>query len=328
MNRPRKKNRHLPTCVYYQHGAYWHVKARRWSRLGSTLAAALHEYAALHEGPKGSMQDYIAQALPHITKGKAAATAVQYRHAAKKLSHMLQEFRPDQVKPKHLAKIKYAMTNMPNMANRCLSVARLLFNHWLELQLVDSNPAIGIARHVEARRTRVVAPAEYDAIYAKAGERLQIILELLRLTGQRIEDVLAIRRADLLGDGVRFKQKKTGALLVVRWTAELHTAVDRAIALQGLVPSLTLLRNRFGKRPDYRSVHLQFTQACTAAGVTDCHFHDLRAVAAAATKRQGKNPTALLGHSSAQQTVRYLREREETVVDGPSFRRLIDTGSK
>lgn len=328
MNRTRKKNRHLPTCVYFQHGAYWHVKGGIWTRLGATLAAALHEYAALHEAPKGSMQNSIALALPHITKGKAPATATQYRHAAKKLSHMLQEFRPDQVKPKHLARIKLAMANMPNMANRCLSVARLLFNHWLELQIVDENPAIGIARHAEAKRGRIVSDAEFDAIYPFADDRLQIIMDLLRLTGQRIRDVLKIRRDDLIEAGIRFKQMKTGKVETVKWNAELRAAVDRAIALQGRVASLTLLRNRCGKAPDYSTVRLQFMQACAGAGVTDCHFHDLRAVAAAAAKRQGMNPTALLGHSSPQQTVRYLREREETVVDGPSFRRLIDKGSK
>jgi hypothetical protein len=41
-----------------------------------------------------------------------------------------------------------------------------------------------------------------------------------------------------------------------------------------------------------------------AAGVHNVRLHDLRAMAATEAKRQGKNPTALLLHSSEAQTRR------------------------
>jgi hypothetical protein len=40
-------------------------------------------------------------------------------------------------------------------------------------------------------------------------------------------------------------------------------------------------------------------------------------------KKQGKDPTALLGQPSPTQTARYLRDREEVVAEGPSFGDLI-----
>jgi len=215
----------------------------------------------------------------------------------------------------------------PNMANRSLSVLRQVYAYALEQQLpgIDANPVVGIKRHKAAKRTRLISIAEYVAIRDKAGPRLQVIMDLCLRTGQRIGDVLRIRRTDLLDKGIRFEQMKTGAKQIVRWTPELRAVVDRAKALHGNIRALTLLHNRRGKPPDYRTVKLQWDKACAAAGVTDAHLHDLRAVAATWATKQRKNPTALLGHSSPAQTVRYLRDREEVVAEGPTFGDLIST---
>ncbi|HXQ23925.1 MAG TPA: tyrosine-type recombinase/integrase, partial [Candidatus Acidoferrales bacterium] len=166
---------------------------------------------------------------------------------------------------------------------------------------------------------RLISMDEYRAIYGHAGERLQVIMDLLIRTGQRVSDVLRIRRTDLTDEGIRFVQQKTGAKLVVPWTPELRAVVDRAKLLHGNIRALTLLHNRRGKTPDYRTVALQWTKACEAAGVADAHIHDLRAVALTAARKQGLNATRLAGHSSPAMTERYLRDREEPLADGPSF---------
>lgn len=59
MNRPRKTDTHLPRCVYHKHGAYWLVKAGKWTRLGDTLTEALAEYGRRIESPAGTMPDLI-----------------------------------------------------------------------------------------------------------------------------------------------------------------------------------------------------------------------------------------------------------------------------
>lgn len=326
MNRPRKKDRHLPKCVYPKHGAYWHVKAGKWTRLPakgpSTLKTALEAYAAIFETPKGGMSALIDEALVHIKRSVKPNTAKQYDIAAKKLKRKLIEFSAEQVLPKHVAQLKVSMAGTPNMANRCLSVLRQVFDYALEQQLIESNPAVGVKRHKEKKRERLITADEYDAIYAKAGPRLQVIMELLILTGQRITAVLRIHRADLVEEGIRFPQHKTDAKRIVRWTPELRAVVERAKTLNQNIRALTVLHNRRGKVPDYRTVRDQWNNACIAAGVLDANLHDLRAVAATEAKKQGINPTALLGHTSETQTARYLRSREEPVVDGPSFRRL------
>lgn len=328
MNRPRKKDRHLPRCVYHKHGAYWLVRKGKWTRLADDLKGGLTAYASIYEAPKGGMAELIDDAFTEMKPRLSVNTVRQYTQAAAKLKKMLVEFAPEQVKPVHAAGIKKAMNKTPNMANRVLSFARQVFDYALEQQQVTLNPFVGIRRHPEAKRGRLISADEYSAIYEKSGDRLQVILDLLRLTGQRISAVLRIRRSDLLDEGIRFPPHKTETKRIVKWTAELEEVVARAKVLNGNIRALTLLHNRRGKAPDYRTIHDQWAKACRAGGVEDVTLHDLRALAATEAEKQGKNPTELLGHTSEQQTRRYLRGREEKVVEGPSFRRPIDKATK
>jgi integrase len=324
VSRPRKKNTHLPPCVYLVHGAYWYVKRGAWKHLApeEDLAGALSIYADLVQKPKlGGMPKLIETALPVICRGLAQSTRDQYEVAGRKLSKALERFEPQQVEPKDLAAIKRAMAAKPNMANRVLTVARLIFSYALEEQLVSMNPAVGIKRHKERHRDRCPEQAEYDAVYAKAGDRLRVVMELLRYGGQRTVDTLRIRKADVLDAGIRFRQQKTDAFLIVKWTQGLRAAVEAAGALEGpVVRSLFLLPSKKrGKAPDYRSVREQWDLACQGAGVENLHLHDLRAMSATRAEEEGKNPTALLGHTNAQQTRRYLRGRKAKLVEGPEF---------
>lgn len=334
MTRPRKKDRHLPACVYPKHGAYWYVKKGEWTRLPeegpSTLQTALEAYAAIVETPNGGMSALIDEALKVIKKQVAESTAGQYDDAAKILKRKLVQFAPEQVRAKHVMQLKLSMEKTPNMANRCLSVLRQVFDFALERQQprVDCNPAIGIKRFKEHKRDRLITASEYGAIYAKAGPRLQIIMDLCIRTGQRITAVLRIRRSDMNDEGIRFGKHKTDGKGTVKWTPELLAIRDRALALHGKVSYMTLLVNRRRKAPDYRSVRDQWDNACKAAGVEDAHLHDLRAVAGTEAEEQGLNPQALLMHSSPQNTQRYLRAKKEPKVNAPSFGHLIDTSKK
>jgi integrase len=297
------------------------VKAGKWTRIGVSLQEALVAYAAMQASPEGSMPGLIDEALLQIRRTIKPSTARQYAQAAKTLKRKFVQFAPQQVQGKHVAQLKKDMAATPNMANRCLSLLRQVFDYALEQQLIDSNPAVGIKRHKEAKRDKLISTEEYGAIYGHAGPRLQVIMDLCIRTGQRISDILKIRRADLLEDeGIRFEQMKTGAKRIVPWTPELRSVVARAKGLHGNLMALTLLHNRKGKAPDYSTIKIQWDKARKAGGVPDATLHDLRAVAATAARRQGKDATALLGHTNPAQTERYLRDREEVIAEGPSFR--------
>lgn len=326
--RPRKHDRHLPPCVYLRHGAYWLVKRGVWTRLGASLTEALAEYARLHSTPTGGLDKYVDEALAAHRKTIAPATWKQYSYAAGLIKAAFAEFAPDQVMPKHVAQFKRSLVDTPGVANHCLAVLRVVFNYLLEQQLVESNPAFQVGRYQQAKRERLLSRDEFDKIRTAAVPRLQCMMDLMYLTGQRLMDVVGIKQADLGADGIAFRQAKTGARLIVRWTPELRAVVDRAKTLQGGARSLTLFRGRRGTPPGYRSVRVQWVAACRAAGVQDAQARDLRAMAATATKDQGKNATELLGHTSPVMTDRYLRSKVVPLVDGPSFGQVLDTQEK
>lgn len=335
MSRPRKHDRHLPPCVYLRHGRYWYVKGGKWTDLGVTLAEALEAYARIIETPVGTMPALVDEAFDFMKKRKpplAAATIEQYEDAAKILKRKLQQFRPEQVLMKHVASVKKSMVDTPNMANRCLSFLRSVFDYALEAEgwdEVEGNPAVGVKRYKERKRDRLLTPKERERIYAQSGDRLRVILDLMYLTGQRVNAVLRIQLPQLTEKGIRFPKFKTEAKGTVKWTPELRAVVERAKALRGNVRSLNwLLPGRPGKPPDYRSVFLQFKNACEAAGVEDAQMRDYRAASATEAEEQGLDPTALLMHTNEQQTRRYLRGKKEPLVEGPSFGRPLDDDEK
>lgn len=323
--RPRKHNRHLPPRVYLRHGAYYYVSGGVWKRLGPTLADALASYAVLHEsGSTGGMRALVEASREYVLRGVAKTTAVQYGKALRELAKVWEEFQPAQVTPRHVAQMVHRMADRPMWANQLLTVLRKVFEYGLIAGACDTNPARDIKPHPGKKRGRIITPAELRAIYAHADERLRIVIDLLIRTGQRVSDVLAIKRADLTDEGIAFRQQKTGARVTVPWTPELRAVVDRARKAQGNVATMTLLRSRYGRKPGYAIIRKDWVEACKAAKVADANLHDLRALAAMTAKRQGLDAQRLLGHTTPAQTARYLRELEAVLAMGPSFGKELE----
>lgn len=323
MNRPRKNKGPYPPCFYQKHGAFYLVRDNKWTRLGADLGVALAEYGRLMgtAGARG-MPKLIDVALKLIEPRLAKSTRAQYKHAASILKRKLKQFDPQDVKARHVAALKQSMTSTPNMANRAVSLLRQVFDYAVEQQMVDVNPCVGVQRLPEKKRERLLSAEEWQAIHDHAGPRLRVIMRLQFLTGQRIGDVLSIKRSQITEEGIVFQQQKTGARLLVAWSPDLLAAVEDAKALAGDVPSVTLLRSTTGGPPDYRSVSDQFRKAAAAAGVEDVRLNDARAMSATATKKQGKSARALLGHTSETMTARYLRDREVPTVEGPALPKI------
>jgi len=324
--RPRKKDRHLPPCVYLKHGSYWLVRGGKWTRLGKDLPTALQAYGKAYTRPTGSMPALIAQALAAHPK-VAHATRKQYELAGRQLSEVFAEFLPEQITHRDIVEFRIAMFDRPNWCNRCITVLRVVFNYALEMGLVTMNPVLGINRLHEDERERLLTHDEIARIKRHAPPRLAVIIDLLYLTGQRVNDVLRIRNADLSDEGIYFKQQKTGKRLVVQWTPELRAAVTQAKTLCGNVRAFTLLHGRTGKAPDYRTTKNQWDEACAKAGVEGAQLRDLRAMSLTHAEMQGLDPTALAGHASEQMTKRYLRAKLVKSVSGPSFRQASKKAS-
>ncbi|HBP27891.1 MAG TPA: integrase [Advenella kashmirensis] len=314
--RKRTKDRHLPKCVYNKNGAFYYVKNNKWKRIGSTLAEALREYAALVEPDANSFPALVDTALPYILKGRADSTKKQYTRCADRAKEVFSEFRPDQITHGHIVRLMDA--HSAAVSNRLLTVLKLIFQYAMDRELVLSNPALSVQRKETTSRDRLIADWEYDAVYNACPPWLQIIMDLCYLTGQRIGDILKIERKDLLDDGIFFEQEKTGKRLIVGWTPELRAVVERAKAEHGKVAAFNLLLPaRGGAKRQYTTVWQQFSNAAARANVPDFRIHDLRAMSGTDAEIQGMDPTKLLGHTDRRTTQIYLRDKTVKVVQGP-----------
>ncbi len=328
--RPRKKDRHLPACMYQKHGAYYLVRKGKWNRLGTDFQASLGEYAKLlDKGSQCGMPKLIDDALEHMrTRTKPPLrpnTLKQYEAACERLKETFADFEPREVLQRHVVALKLHMADTPNMSNRVISVLRAVFTYALEQQIVDSNPCIGLRRHLEHKRDRYITHGEFQAICANSSDNMRVIYEMCYLTGQRIGDALTIRLADISVEGIAFKQEKTNARLLVQMTPDLEGLIARVKALPRKIRGLTLFCSpRGGKPVHYSSVKDAFAISCKKAGVVDASLHDLRAKSLSDTDDQGNDAQKLGGHTDAKMTERYLRLRKTNKATPPRLVTALD----
>lgn len=317
--RPRKKDRHLPACVYLKHGSYYFVRYGKWTNLGADLETALREYARLRSQKAGGMVELIERMLPTILAGRAPATVKKYRAYAKTLQNVFADFAPTQITQADVVQLRRHLARSPSKCNGVISVLRMVFDLALEDRIVEFNPCVGIKTVRPGKRTRRIEMHELDAIKAHSPPKLAVILDLCYLTGQRISDVLKIARADLREEGIYVEQQKTGARVLVKWNPDLRAAVERAKALHGAVAGMYLLKGSKGRPPSYNGVWKAYDKARRAAGVQDVIIHDIRAMSGTEAENQGADPQRLLGHTDRRMTERYLRDKKVAAADGPSF---------
>ena len=319
--RPRKKDRHLPACMYLKHGCYYYVKAGKWHRLDKDFQTALLAYAKITiGGTDNGMPDLIDRVMVEMRKTLKKNTLDQYAQAAQRCKEVFAEFEPNQVMPKHIAAYKVAMSETPSMANRIISFLRMVFRYALEWQMIDSNPCLGIRRYPERSRERYITDDEFSAILSRCKPNIQKIFLMSYLTGQRIGDVLAIKLEDITEKGIFFTQEKTGARLIVAATDDVTALLQSIMDNRHESESGRLFTSkRAGLPVAYTTVKEAFAAARKLAGVEDATIHDIRAKSLTDAKRQGLDAQKLSGHTDARMTARYIRAREIDVAQPPSM---------
>lgn len=316
--RPRKKDRHLPACVFSKNGGFYYVKKGKWTKLGNDLNTALAEYSRIVALPSGGLASIINKALPHITSKVAPSTKKQYIEMARKLQHIFAEFNAGEVTHGDIVQMLDAYADQPAVGNRLLTVMRLTYQWAMDRELVTTNPCLSVKRLKQASRDRLISAQEYLSIYQWCNPWMQVIMDMCYLTGQRIGDVLKIERRHLADDGIYFEQQKSGKRLIIGWTPDLRAVVERAKAAPAGVSAIQyLMAGKGGKIRAHTNVWKAFKLAAKKAGVANVTLHDLRAMSGTDSDNQGIDAMKLLGHSDRRTTEIYLRDRAPKVVSGP-----------
>lgn len=306
MGRKRTHDHHLPSRVYRRSGTYYYVSADGcWIRLGRTEAELYRRLADILDAPPAAgmatlLDRYAAEVLPT----KAAKTQHEQRAYLALLRRVFGQMEPGAILPRNIARYLDERGKVaPVAANREISLLSHVFRKAIRWGIAAINPCTGVERNHETPRDRYVTDAEFAAVYQRAPAHLQILMDLAYLTGQRQQDLLGLRLADLIDDGILFQQRKTGARLCVVWSDALRAVVDRA-RTRHAVASVWLVATPHGQRYTSGAVQAAWYRLiaeCVAAGVVGERFtfHDLRAKA-----RSDGDDKGLLGHADPAKMAR------------------------
>lgn len=293
-------------------GAYYYVpsvRPRKWIPLGADRVKALIKYAQL-EGTQldsslmtfGAIAErYRKEVLPE----KAYGTQKEYNRAIDNLREVFDAVPLELIGPTHVRKYLDRRTKKVT-ANREVAVFSTIFNRAREWGYTSvANPCQGVHRNRELGRDKYVTDAEYRALYEKAAPVLRDAMDLAYYTGQRVADVLKMKRADIQDGALWVRQAKTKAKLRIAIEGELAAVIER-IGARAVV-GVYLLTTARGQRLSHRQLSWLFDRARSAAKV-DFQFRDLRAKAATDMENL-EHAQKLLGHATRDMTEHYTRKR-------------------
>lgn len=315
MGRPKKHDRHLPPRMRFKHGAYYRVVRDRWQPLGREYGPALRAWAELESAPAqvvtvGQAIDvYLIDSVPKL----AEATQRDYRRICGELRRTFSDTALADVEPTHVAQYLEKRSS-PVAANREVAVLSSVFNHAMRLGNARSNPCRGVRRNREKPRTRLPTAAELAALRVAASPMVRAMIDVSLMTGLRKADLLALTIADLTERGIELRTSKTGTPVCYRWNDTLRAAVNAAKGTRQIGPLfITRLRRGWSES----GLDTVWDKLRAKTGVTDLHWHDLRAWALTTADRlHGRERAQALGtHASPTTTDIYLRDRSVREVE-------------
>jgi len=166
-----------------------------------------------------------------------------------------------------------------------------------------------LERLPKGKRDRYVTDAEVEAVKALASPRLRLAIDLARNIGQRLGDLLRIRREHITEKGIVIHQGKTGKGVLIEITPALDATIKELWALAPQIPRDYLLRRLDGQpytTNGFSAMWQKLMAEYMKAGGQRFTFHDLRAKAGS-DKATIEEAQALLGHASSETTKRVYK---------------------
>lgn len=306
-----------------KHGAYYFVKAGKWTRLGDSYGTALVEYAKFVGGRPEvlKIKDALWGAIEHARTRKHKAPATEatlesYRHCAARLEaefgHMaLEDLEPEQV-------VRYVINGGTVQHNRDKAMLSIAYTYARVLGgYRGADPTKRLQIRVEEKaRDRYVTDAELDKILEKSSPKLACIARFIELTGMRQGDALRLKLADLDDEGFTYLNTKSKKRQGLETSPELAACIEDAMRLWRRFGRVWLFESKPKGKHAARGVgpytpsglRALWRVARAKAGLPDVRLHDLRAKSAsdAGTDEEARQR---LGHADGNVTRRHYRRK-------------------
>ena len=324
--RPRKpENRSLPPGVY--------VRVRNGRRrfydadgkaLGSDPRKAALIVAQRAVGDDytestwlGASRKYRAQIAERLEAGKLSrATVDSYTKMLNRLDETLGLVRLDSIRPMDFARIMHAVEDRPATASQLRIVFQQVWKRALSAGLTEKADPSGssTAPEVEARTVHVTQ-AMFDAVMAQADQVVRDWARLSVAAGQRVSDILSLRREHIVGSELRPPNTKTNRKgdkpIRIEMSGDLLEVVTELLNRPRRVSGPWLIQNERGGKVTYSALSQRWDRAYKRAreldpSIPEFQRRDLRAMSATSEQKTAQHR---LGHTSERMTKRhYIRE--------------------
>ncbi|HCL5311885.1 TPA: tyrosine-type recombinase/integrase [Salmonella enterica] len=247
----------------------------------------------------------------------AAETQKDYRRYSQKIVAVFGQMPPDSIKPEHVRKyLDKRGVKSRTQANREKAFMSRVYRWAFERGYAKGNPTTGVKQFKETGRDRYITHEEYNALYSVSPEVVRVAMELAYLCCARQNDVLDMKKNQLLEEGILIKQSKTSVAQIKAWSERLTAAIDLAqiLPLNTGMSSLYVIHQSSGHKYTRDGFNSRWRKAKEQARKKFPHlsfdftFHDLKAKGVSDLKGNIYEKQAISGHKNVEQTARYNRK--------------------
>jgi enterobacteria phage integrase len=245
-------------------------------------------------------------------KNRSAGTQKAYRHVLKHIEakdgHRSAVDLPEDKARKIIEEIG---EDRPALANLTCAVMRQLFKHAIKIKWRSTNPFLGIEGYKIGKHHTWTDEefAQYEAFWP-VGTRERLAYDALYYTIQRVGDVAAIKRADVVKGEIPIVQQKTGTAL----TIPVHPALRRSMIAYG-IKGQHLVGFPNGRQMNGDQLSKFVIDAAQKAGLPrECVPHGIRKGVMRQLAEGGestKRIASLSGHKTLKEIERYIEAADQ-----------------
>lgn len=333
----------IPRNVFAKGKQYYFVSAqgdrRVWTKLSPIsdgLPAMYQALAKLKTEASGvlNMPALIGLWQTEVMVRNSDKTQRDDRARCKAVAEAFRDLMPAEIEPPDCAEFLGQFADKPRTFNAYRALLRELmrFAEAKGLRPAGSNPVPALRtmrtpardRYItdsELRRIKVAAMRAQDrhghAQETRSGPMLCALIDMAYLTGQAIGDLIALEWSKFGPHGIAFARQKvaksTAAKVLIEWSPKLRDVERRLKDLRKKRRAfgLRVFCRQDGQAYTYWGASTAWRRAVKRAGISDCHFHDLRAKALTdKEQRDGMQAARHMGsHATEAQTADYVRNK-------------------
>lgn len=255
----------------------------------------------------------------------AANTRKSYSRHFAYFVEVLGNVDPARLRTVDVVRMRDALRDTPTDASRKVGALVTLLNYARLIGWVKENVAHDVPKLKGKRPPREPWPQAMIDAYRKEADGLALLIfEMCLGTGQRIGDVLAMTWADVTPDGIRVKQAKTKARLLIPPTARLAAILAATPRL-----GLTIVAQPNGRPCSYSYAAKLVSDVRKRIGAEAWDIHSLRHSAASEIaslpEMTPEHVMSITGHASVQMVrlyagtaMRNARAKEAQTARGQS----------